>query len=197
MVVVPDDCGEKMVACSGGYWRKGNLLLLLFFFSVFSFLSFIFLSVFLVCFSIVFPFSFFIFPCFFCFLPIIFLYFFSLPLFLYGDPQKMGNISGLGIGSLRDKNKALLFKWLWRFGLEESNIWKNMIKSIYNLQCFKLIPQDTILGAGSTWSRIVNYYVKDNRLQNIINHQSVILVGIDKMIKFWLDTWVDNGSLAY
>jgi hypothetical protein len=25
----------------------------------------------------------------------------------------------------------------------------------------------------------------------------VILVGIDKMIKFWLDTWVDNGSLAY
>jgi hypothetical protein len=57
---------------------------------------------------------------------------------------------GLRIGSLRDKNKALLFKWLWRFGLEESNIWKNMIKSIYNLQCFKLIPQDTILGAGST-----------------------------------------------
>jgi len=127
----------------------------IFFFSCFFFLFFLsYLSFFCLSFSSVFP-LFFLFLSlfslvFFCFLPIIFLYFFSLPLFLYGDPQKMGNISGLGIGSLRDKNKALLFKWLWRFGLEESNIWKNMIKSIYNLQCFKLIPQDTILGAGST-----------------------------------------------
>jgi len=34
---------------------------------------------------------------------------------------------GLRIGSLRDKNKALLFKWLWRFGLEKSSMWKDVI----------------------------------------------------------------------
>ena len=39
---------------------------------------------------------------------------------------------GLGIGSLRNKNKALLFKWLWRYGSEESSMWKDLIKSIYN-----------------------------------------------------------------
>ena len=32
------------------------------------------------------------------------------------------SIGGLGIGSLRDKNKALLYKWLWRFGSEESSL---------------------------------------------------------------------------
>jgi len=39
---------------------------------------------------------------------------------------------GLGIGSLRNKNNALLFKWLWRYGSEESSMWKDVIKTILN-----------------------------------------------------------------
>jgi len=59
-----------------------------------------------------------------------------------------------------------------------------VIKSIYNTKCFRLIPQDSILKAGSTWSRIINHYVKDNRLQDIVDHQYVVLVGNGKRIKF-------------
>ena len=29
----------------------------------------------------------------------------------------------LGIGRLKEKNKALLFKWLWRFPIEQDKIW--------------------------------------------------------------------------
>ncbi|XP_073266627.1 uncharacterized protein [Populus alba] len=104
--------------------------------------------------------------------------------------------SGLGIGSLRNKNKALLFKWLWRYGSKESSIWNDVIKSIYNTKYSSLIPQDHISGAGSTWSRLVNHCGKDTRLQNILNNNTMMLVGNGKRIEFWLDDWTDNGSLA-
>jgi hypothetical protein len=65
------------------------------------------------------------------------------------------SVGGLGVGSLRDKNKALLFKWLWRFGSKESSMWKDVITSIHNPNCSKLIPRAHILGAGTTWTHIV------------------------------------------
>ena len=71
-----------------------------------------------------------------------------------------------------------------------------MIKSIYNTKYSSLILYDHISGAGSTWSQIVNHCVKDTRLQDIVNNQIVMLVGNGKRIKFCLDDWTDNGSLA-
>jgi hypothetical protein len=68
--------------------------------------------------------------------------------------------------------------------LEESSMRKDVIKRICNLKCFRLIPQNTISRVGSTWLRTVNHYFKDNRLQDIVNHQSVVLDGSDKRIKF-------------
>ena len=40
---------------------------------------------------------------------------------------------GLGIGRLKEKNKALLFKWLWRFPPEQDAIWAKVIRSKYRL----------------------------------------------------------------
>jgi hypothetical protein len=71
------------------------------------------------------------------------------------------SVSGLRVGSFRDKNKAMVFKWLWRFGSEESSMWKDVIKSIHKPNCSKLILQAHIPGAGTTWTRIVNHCVKD------------------------------------
>lgn len=31
---------------------------------------------------------------------------------------------GLGIRSIKDKNKALLEKWIWRYHVEESSLWR-------------------------------------------------------------------------
>jgi hypothetical protein len=75
-------------------------------------------------------------------------------------------------------------------------MWKDVIKSIYNTKYSTIIPQDHLSSIESTWSCIVNHYVKDNRLQDIVNHQSVMLVDNGKRIKFWLDDWTNNGNLA-
>jgi hypothetical protein len=103
---------------------------------------------------------------------------------------------GFGVGSLRDKNKALLFKWLWRFGLDESSMWNNVIKSIHNTNCSKLLLQAPIPGAGTIWTHIVNHCVKDNRLQDIVNKQSLVLIGNGKKTMFWLDFRINNHCLA-
>ena len=103
---------------------------------------------------------------------------------------------GLGIGFLRDKNTTLLFKWLWRFGLEESSMWKDVIKSIHNTNCSKLLQQNPITGAATTWSWIVNHCVRNNKLQDIMNEQSLVLIGNGKQNMFWLDCWLNNHCLA-
>lgn len=39
----------------------------------------------------------------------------------------------LNVGSLKSKNLALLCKWLWRFRVEESALWVQIIKAIYGV----------------------------------------------------------------
>ena len=113
-----------------------------------------------------------------------------------GNHYSTKTCCGLGVGSLRDKNKALLFKWLWRFRLEESSMWKDVIKNIHNTNCSKLLLQAHIPRAATTWTRIVNHYVKDNRPQDIVNEQSLVLIGNGIKTMFWIDCWINNHCLV-
>jgi len=56
--------------------------------------------------------------------------------------------------------------------------------------------QAPIPGAATTWSQIVNHCVRNNKLQDIVNEQSLILIGNGKKIMFWLDCWLNNHCLA-
>jgi len=38
---------------------------------------------------------------------------------------------GLGIGSLMSKNRALLFKWIWRLSSSSCALWKSLIIYLY------------------------------------------------------------------
>ncbi|KAK2651539.1 hypothetical protein Ddye_011395 [Dipteronia dyeriana] len=40
---------------------------------------------------------------------------------------------GLRIGKIRDKNKAMLAKWIWRFGWDENALWRRAICSKYKV----------------------------------------------------------------
>lgn len=40
---------------------------------------------------------------------------------------KLLNCGGLGMRSIRDQNRALLSKWLWRFGIEIGSLWCRVV----------------------------------------------------------------------
>lgn len=41
---------------------------------------------------------------------------------------------GLALGNIKEKNVALIAKWLWWFPLERGLLWHSIIKSKYGLQ---------------------------------------------------------------
>nr|GEW56295.1 RNA-directed DNA polymerase, eukaryota, reverse transcriptase zinc-binding domain protein [Tanacetum cinerariifolium] len=70
--------------------------------------------------------------------------------------------SGLGVSSFFAHNRALLFKWVWRFLTDGSSLWTRFIKAIFcnkgALDTHKLIPkrsswQDVILAIHSLQSK--------------------------------------------
>lgn len=63
-------------------------------------------------------------------------------------------------------------------------MWKGVIKSIYNTNCSNLLLQAPIPGTATTWSRIVNHCVRNNKLQDIVNEQSLVLIGNGKKTLF-------------
>ncbi|GJU61382.1 RNA-directed DNA polymerase, eukaryota [Tanacetum coccineum] len=70
---------------------------------------------------------------------------------------------GLGVSSFFAHNRALLFKWVWRFLTDGSSLWTRFIKAIFGnkgaLDTHKLIPrrspwQDVILAIHSLQSKV-------------------------------------------
>ncbi|KAL6508840.1 hypothetical protein OROHE_021399 [Orobanche hederae] len=98
---------------------------------------------------------------------------------------------GLGIGSLFALNRALLFKWWWRFMIDPSALWVKVIKSLYGV--------DGGIGSSrlknSTWSNILKSVrvLKDKGLD--IPSFCSRKVGNGLSTRFWEDIWCGNGPL--
>ena len=98
---------------------------------------------------------------------------------------------GLGIGSLKAQNLALLAKWWWRFKVENGVLWKRVITSIHG-------PSGK-LGEGTSkgiWGNIAKVN-KDIEADNIsLPCLFVRKLGNGKDTKFWTDTWCGSETLA-
>ncbi|KAL4366278.1 hypothetical protein GQ457_05G030610 [Hibiscus cannabinus] len=55
---------------------------------------------------------------------------------------KPKDLGGLGICDVKLKNRALLNKWLWRYGVEPSSLWRRVIASKYGYHSNNLLPVD-------------------------------------------------------
>jgi hypothetical protein len=96
---------------------------------------------------------------------------------------------GLGVRKLVVFNKALLGKWLWRFGIEESKIWRRVIATKYGVNSGGWSTQNTRGSHGcglwrsisSGWSDFVAYVDFE--------------VGIGDRICFWIDRWCGDRPL--
>ncbi|GKD23822.1 RNA-directed DNA polymerase, eukaryota [Tanacetum coccineum] len=61
---------------------------------------------------------------------------------------------GLGVSSLYALNRELMFKWIWRFHMQESSLWVRVIKAIHGVN--GKIGETTRAGTRSCWMNIIH-----------------------------------------
>ncbi|GKB01175.1 RNA-directed DNA polymerase, eukaryota [Tanacetum coccineum] len=67
------------------------------------------------------------------------------------------NSGGLGVSSLYATNRALLFKWIWRFLTQCSSLWSSLIKAIHGVK--RNIDDSQTKISGSIWQELVREFV--------------------------------------
>uniref|UniRef100_A0A2N9FD38 SMP-LTD domain-containing protein n=1 Tax=Fagus sylvatica TaxID=28930 RepID=A0A2N9FD38_FAGSY len=90
---------------------------------------------------------------------------------------------GLGIRRVVMTNRALLGKWLWRFGREENHLWRRVIVAKYGLDMggwFSLKPRGTH-GCG-LWKGIMLG-------RDLFSQHIELIPGQGNRILFWHDSW--------
>ena len=102
---------------------------------------------------------------------------------------------GLGIGSLKSLNMALLFKWLWRFNSENDTLWRQVINGIHNgsRKPLHALGKKSLKG---TWYNIVAIIADLQEMgidKNLIWKHS-INSGTKTLL--WMEDWDGTGSLA-
>ncbi|KAJ0535080.1 putative RNA-directed DNA polymerase [Helianthus annuus] len=98
---------------------------------------------------------------------------------------------GLGFGSLRDANLAMLAKWWWRFKTEKKSLWRRVVWSIHhNSRAWKDIPVK--VSVAGPWKNM--YSIWQPLLSANIDLKSAFsaVVGDGKNTCFWLDSWAES-----
>ncbi|XP_022014284.2 uncharacterized protein LOC110913773 [Helianthus annuus] len=102
---------------------------------------------------------------------------------------------GLGFGSLRDANLAMLSKWWWRFKTDKDGIWRRVIWSVHhNARSWSPVPAK--ISIPGPWKQIVS--VQQPLTLVGINLQDLIWcnVGSESKALFWLDYWIGTQPLC-
>ncbi|GJT51431.1 RNA-directed DNA polymerase, eukaryota, reverse transcriptase zinc-binding domain protein [Tanacetum coccineum] len=99
---------------------------------------------------------------------------------------------GLGVGSLKAFNLALLQKWCWRLINNTNLLWVHLIKSIHGVEAG--LDEKGCKTAG-LWSRIVGT-VNYLHSSGVIPRGTLIYkVGCGTKVRFWKDVWLGDVSL--
>ncbi|XWS09878.1 hypothetical protein CRYUN_Cryun39dG0027400 [Craigia yunnanensis] len=102
---------------------------------------------------------------------------------------------GLRIVELKLKNRALLNKWIWRYGEKLDVLWRLIITSKYEGEHI-VIPN---IGKHRRFSRLLKNITRPLCCHD--NHFATFLSGIGlslssgSKIRFWLDNWTDEVTL--
>ncbi|GJW65785.1 RNA-directed DNA polymerase, eukaryota [Tanacetum coccineum] len=98
---------------------------------------------------------------------------------------------GLGISSLYALNRALLFKWVWRFISRDNSLWCRLILSMHGSK----LPSSSPFRY-STWLFIIReiHSLKDRGV-DLVSHCR-IHVGNGLRINFWKEVWIGDNPLC-
>jgi hypothetical protein len=95
----------------------------------------------------------------------------------------------LGVRPLNPFNCALLGKWLWRFGQEETRLWRRVLVDKYGVEGGGWITKRSRGPHGcSLWKNIM---VGWDDFRSYIGFD----VGMGNIVLFWHDNWCTNLSL--
>ncbi|GJT52968.1 RNA-directed DNA polymerase, eukaryota [Tanacetum coccineum] len=97
---------------------------------------------------------------------------------------------GLGVSSFFALNRALLFKWVWRYLSQDNSLWFRVIAAIHGS-----IIHPLSAAYNSIWSSIIKEvkFLKDKGI-DLISHCK-IRVGNGTRTSFWNDLWIGDSLL--
>nr|GEU65074.1 RNA-directed DNA polymerase, eukaryota [Tanacetum cinerariifolium] len=98
---------------------------------------------------------------------------------------------GLGVSSFSALNRALLFKWVWRFISQENSLWFCFISTLHGNNILEPSPLHS-----SIWSSIIKE-VNVLKLKGVdLLAHCKLRVGSETRAKFWSDTWIEDSNLG-
>ncbi|KAL4578421.1 hypothetical protein LXL04_014544 [Taraxacum kok-saghyz] len=100
---------------------------------------------------------------------------------------------GLGVGSIKAQNLALLTKWWWRLINEENSLWKKVVSKIHNLAS-KPVTYIARRTSAGVWCNIAK--AKHNLNDFDIDWQKLfyLIPRSNVKILFWKDVWCGDTN---
>ncbi|GMI92896.1 hypothetical protein HRI_002958900 [Hibiscus trionum] len=106
------------------------------------------------------------------------------------QPKSKG---GLGLIDIRLKNRAMLNKWLWRFGTDSYGYWRKLLENKYDYQSQSLIPDiHTRRNFSWVWKAIT---APLSNQEDLYTKNVRCVFGNGMAIEFWDDVWAGPAPL--
>ncbi|KAK8695667.1 hypothetical protein V6N13_000818 [Hibiscus sabdariffa] len=101
---------------------------------------------------------------------------------------------GLGLIDFKRKNKALLLKWIWRYGAESNSLWRKVIQAKYEPASTSLLPTKL---KSSNYSWLWRNITAQLSVSESLFMQNIqFIVGDGRRIQFWTDHWIGPCNLS-
>ncbi|KAL4333365.1 hypothetical protein GQ457_07G003570 [Hibiscus cannabinus] len=100
---------------------------------------------------------------------------------------------GLGLCDLRLKNRAMLNKWIWRYGGESSSLWRKVVDAKYDYDPLSLCPKVRYGNNISwLWKNISRPLFSST---DVLSKNLRFVLGNGETIDFWNGHWTEVPSL--
>ncbi|GKB83567.1 putative RNA-directed DNA polymerase [Tanacetum coccineum] len=103
------------------------------------------------------------------------------------------SVGGLGVGSLKAFNLALLQKWRWRFVTQPNMLWVKLLKAIHGKESGLDLKG---CSSNSVWAMIVGSLNTLHFSGIVTNDTFKCKVGDGASVRFWKDTWLGDEPLS-
>lgn len=101
-------------------------------------------------------------------------------------------------GFLGWRNKALLIKWVWRFGTSQDDLWRKVVCGKYgwDYRCRVLhLLIDRVDGCSIVMQDILKSVLEDTLIDKHFREQLLCKVGSGSSVRFWLNPWLNTNPL--